>query len=335
MSVPVRIDTLGDGGARIAPAAVPAATDDAVAVDTAVLEVSGGHLSWSVLAPPSIPAAVLDDVELAQEWVWALYGERVALALADPPDTAVPAAPALAGLAATTWRLGYAHWAARWWPASGIDGIAALDDYLLSSDIAALTEECEFLLAGADAVAAEPDGQPISLSANDYALAAGSTADTARILGRGVGGWDWRRCPPGLLDASERAVSWQIIRSAGATLVRAQAVAAPGIPPRVPDHLRPWARVRTTAGAVAAELTLRGDVWAGEVAAPGAESGVAVDIYLPGCGAEIDDPDAAARRRRVREFAAARLRRAGAAAPDAADVPLRAEIAAAASDSDF
>lgn len=294
----------------IAPAGAPTTADSGPGLDTAVLEVAGGHLTWSLLAGHRVPAATLHDPDAAQEWLWALYGAEVALAADEytrPVD--LPARPEQPGLAAAVRRLGYAHWAARWWPASTVDGIAALDPELLDGEIAELTRYCESVLDGADSGLlaesgedAESEEGPETLSgdggpaarlpersadrASDYALAAGggpAARGAALPLGRGRTGWDWRLCPAGVVDASERAVSWELLRLAGSTIVRVNAVAAPSVAPGLPDYLRPRALVRTPAGPVDAALELSGDTWTGEVAG-GADSVLGVEIYVPGVG---------------------------------------------------
>lgn len=337
MSGTVRIRQAADGLWIVAPDGAPTVVDGAPALDVLVLEAAGGHLTWSLLTEQSIPAAVIDDVKLAQEWLWAVYGEEIALALDGGETGELTVAPGLPELVASAWRLGYAHWAARWWPASTIDDIAPLDDRLLLDEIATLAEACEMIVDGADEafdVAAPytvglPDGRG---RAEDYALAAGPAAGVpqgALVLARGTGGWDWRRCPPGLLDASERSVSWEVVRQKGITTVVVRVVAMPQR--SVPSHLHPQVLVRTAAGSAKATLALDGDVWTAEVPAPeGAESTVSVEVYVPGVGdAERSDP---AVRQQLRDLAAARLRQA---ADPTDDAPLLAEIAAAASDSDF
>ncbi|MFI7663800.1 hypothetical protein [Nocardia sp. NPDC049526] len=343
MSATVRIEPGGDGIWIIAPEGAPTVLDDAAAIDVLVLEVVGGHLSWSLLAGQTIPAAVIDDVELAQDWLWAVYGERIAVAIADTEsgeteftDEAEPVVP---DLVAAAWRLGFAYWAARWWPASTIDGIAALDDRLLDQEISILRMRCEPLLDDEEPASADESALSVEISprAEDYALAAGGGADRpaeALSLGRGTGGWDWRRCPPGLIDASERAVSWDSTRGSGTTTVRVTAVAAPQLGSAAPAHLRPRAVITTPVGTAEAELDLVGDLWTGAATTP-SDSVSTVDVYVPGVGApgepDLGGPEI---RRQIRELAAARLRRAT-AADDAVDAPLLAEIAAAASDSDF
>ncbi|WP_454199898.1 hypothetical protein [Nocardia sp. Marseille-Q1738] len=339
MSTTVRI-RYRDGLWIIAPEDAPTVVDGTAGVDVLVLEVAGGHLTWSLLASHATPAAVIDDRSLAQEWVWAIYGQEVSLALdeSDGDTSGYTAEPALPDLAARIWRLGYARWAARWWPASTLDGIAPLDEHLLEDEIAALNEECELIVDGADALEEIRSGTEALGRAEDYALAAGPVATVAPgalVLARGTAGWDWRRCPPGLLDASERAVSWEVVRAAGTTIVRVSAVAAPLSAVDVPAHLHPRARIQA-AGAVDVPLIRDGELWHAETAAPaGSEPGVTVEIYVPGVGVDEPEPDAVNRRAQIRALVTARLRRTADAPDNPVESPLLAEIAAAASDSDF
>ncbi|MEC3916177.1 hypothetical protein [Nocardia sp. CDC160] len=351
------IQRYSDGLFGIVPDDDPGALEVAAGPDVMVLEVLGGHLIWNVLAAREVPAALIDNIDLAQEWVWALYGEPVALALdgigadgAVGDSVAVTAAPARSDLAVSARRLAYAHWAARWWPASTLDGIAALDQALLDRDIAVLTEECESLVDGADALAPPtPASIERTRRASDYALAAGeeSRAGTM-VLARGTGGWDWRRCPPGLVDASESAVSWQLIRAASETTVAITVAAHPDLPPDLPPHLRPHAHIDTGRGELDAELHQADDTWVGESTLAAPTSGVRVGIHVPGFGPLPESSDsrahdadsagaaASALRDRIREFAASRLRLAATPADDRDPfAPLLAEIAAAAGDSDF
>ncbi|EID77800.1 MULTISPECIES: hypothetical protein [Rhodococcus] len=337
----VRIERAPDGVWIITPDDAPSVLDDTAGIDVAVLEVLGGHLSWSVLADHTVPVAVLDDVASAQDWVWAVFGEEVALAVAAGSGRDVTVSPARPRVADGARRLAYAHWAARWWPTSTIDAVPPLDEGLLNGEIATLVEECDLLVDGDDSVA--PTGPALADRpgrAEDYALAAGAAATlpSTLVLARGTTGSDWRRYPPGLVDASERAVSWVVVRAAGNTTVRVSIVAAPGLSEPVPEHVRPHALVGTASGAVDVALRLSGDSWFGESAAPpGSESGVSVDVYLPGFGvnghADDGGPEA---RERVRALVRRRLRRAAkTVSDDGPDSPLLAEIAAAASDSDF
>ncbi|MEU0871397.1 hypothetical protein [Nocardia brasiliensis] len=377
MNDAMRIHRTGDGLVVVAPAGAPTVLDAAARLDVTVLEVLGGHLTWRLLDGGPLPAAVLDRADLAQEWLWAVFGEQIALAVEAGADVELPAAPELPELVLSAWRLGYAHWAVRWWPASVLDGIAPLDERLLFDEIAVLSAECEMLVDGADQAVEEVDLPVYVGRAEDYALAAGPAAapSGALVLARGSTGWDWRCCPPGLLDASERAISWEVRREGGRTTVSVRAVAAPGLPAEVPEHLHPHAAIHTSTGTVETALALHGDQWTAEVATPDtADPAVRVVVSVPGVG-DVDygwggaEPDSgssgaaqsnpgpsgsesggpassnagqggsepsggsgdAEMRRRIRDFAAARLLRA--TDPDAA--PLAAETAAAASDSDF
>ena len=339
----VRIDRAPDGVWIIAPENAPSVLDDDAGVDVTVLEVLGGHLSWSVFAEHTVPVAVIDDVDSAQNWMWAVFGEEVALAVAaGETGSDVVVEPARPRVAAGARRLAFAHWAARWWPTSTVDGIAALDARLLNREIAALVKDCDLLVDGDDALA--PSGPTLADRpgrADDYALAAGAATATlpdTLVLARGITGSDWRRYPPGLVDCSERAVSWEVVRTSGSTAVRVSVVAAPDVSGPVPEHVRPRALVGTASDTVDVALHLSGDVWFGvSDAPPGAEAGVSVDVYLPGFGvngsAHVGGPDV---RERVRALARLRLRRAAEPAPDdGPDAPLLAEIDAAVSDSDF
>lgn len=334
----------------IGPPDAPTVLDSAPALDTIVLEVLGGHLSWSLLSGQRLPAAILHDLTAAQDWLWAIYGASVAVAATDHTEPVeLSAEPHLPEIATAARRLAYAHWAARWWPASTLDGIPVLDQRLLDDEIAALTEECELLVDGDDARPSVRESAvvPATARAEDYALAAGAkTGDTrgALTLDRGSGGWDWRRCPPGLVDASERAISWELTRTGGITVVRVRAVAAPGLAGEVPGHLRPHALIDTGDGVIDAELALSGDIWAG-VAETHSEVAVRVDIHVPGVGPGagpaigpsagpttepssgptvgpgVDRPAEPEIRARIRALAAERLRRAAESDTSATDNP--------------
>ncbi|MGW0638979.1 hypothetical protein [Nocardia salmonicida] len=327
----------------IAADGAPLVTDAAPGLDVLVLEVLGGHLSWRLFDSDVVPAAVLDDVEAAQEWVWAVYGEEVALAVADNRPRAVTAAPARGESAAALRRLAYAHWASRWWPASTVDGIPALDQRLLREEIELLTATCEMVIdEDADALFGEQElgaaqtsdgAASIGGRAEDYALAAGGADSTdGLIVARGSGGWDWRLCPPGILDAGEQAVSWQVSRTAGVSTVQVSVVAAPDCRQLVPEHLRPYARLRTQLPLTDVEmpLHLRGDAWTGSATLPDTpEKSPEITVFVPGVG-PVDQPeDESAVRDRIRRFVRARL------TDHTRDQRLNAETAAAETDEDF
>ncbi|WP_067649100.1 hypothetical protein [Nocardia harenae] len=316
-----------DGLTVLAPAGAPTVLDPVPGVGVLVLEVSGGHLTWDLFDDSGVAAAVLDDPAAAQDWLWALYGEAAAVAVADRVSGSLDLSPAAAGpldvspadpaQAAAARQLAYAHWAARWWPASTLDGIAALDQGLLDAEIAELTAACDALVDGADAVAPVP--VEVTARAEDYALAAGDGAPAGMVLRRGSTGWAWHRCPPGVIDASEQALTWESVRQGGAGVLRVEVVAAPRtVPVLVPAHLRPWVRV----GELRVPLDAAADRWVTTLATGDAAE---PELFVPGVGSA--QADSAADRVRVREFARTRLAGTGS--------PLRAESAAAADDSDF
>jgi hypothetical protein len=112
---------------------------------TAVLEVSGAVLSWSV-DDPSTPAQITFTDPARADWLWRVLGERGHSALAAAlegrtPDAAVELSgvDVLPGSLEPLRRLALGHWLRRWWPGSHRDGIAALDGALLDAEIAVLT----------------------------------------------------------------------------------------------------------------------------------------------------------------------------------------------------
>ncbi|MFF2085565.1 hypothetical protein ACFVVM_17455 [Nocardia sp. NPDC058176] len=379
----------------LAPDDAPLVIDAGPALDTLVLEVAGGHLSWSLLAGQEFPAAVLDDPDSAQDWLWAVYGEPVALAVADSYPQELTATPARPELATALRQLAYAHWATRWWPASTLDAIPTLDPRLLNDEITTLAEACEMALGDAESAerqglsdnrnamidppqrsadpktpresngtehqrwpirpgaggpggGADPHDGPGSEQiaseqrsrAEDYALAAGGAGATGGglVLARGSSGWDWRRCPPGIVDASEHAVSWQVTRASGVSTVQVSAVTAPDCAREVPEYLRPYAQV---VGSPAADsgggserytvpLQRRGDAWVGSVQAPGAvETGYEISVFVPGVGPENPPGDESPMRERIRAYVRQRLAGTG------DDRLLTAEASAAGEDQDF
>lgn len=118
---------------------------------TAVLEVSGAVLSWTLDDPPGDATVQITFTDLSRaDWLWRIVGEagHVAVVSAvngaapmnDEPHTieiaGVDVAPASV---ATLRRLALGHWLRRWWPASERDGIAGLDRALLDVEVALLT----------------------------------------------------------------------------------------------------------------------------------------------------------------------------------------------------
>jgi len=112
---------------------------------TAVLEVSGAVLSWTVDDPSTAAQITFTDPTRA-DWLWRVLGESGHSALAVALDGRTPDAAVeltgvnvLPGSLEALRRLALGHWLRRWWPASHRDGIAGLDGALLDAEIAVLT----------------------------------------------------------------------------------------------------------------------------------------------------------------------------------------------------
>lgn len=375
----------------------------------------------------------------AQQWLWALYGERTAAAVqtcvaGEPAGVRVTAdVTALAGAAA---RLGLGHWAARWWPASYVDGIPALEPDVLGLELAALTHWCQQLFdafgdfddfdgfldfgdfgdrhGGRDRFGDRPDGCAAQLIEDHQAAldpliqwwrAAPPSADTARhlesvlrllddaadgagldgqalrrlrsaleqhrpggttvdvgalfvrrdgyalaagdplvaggrVIARGSGTNDWRRYPPGFVDASETAVSWTA-RALGARrqieveIVAHVAAPVAGAPLVAEVGVNGGRRTRVP-------LARRNDVWTGraDLDPHGPDGAVPprfeVEVLLPGFDPGPGGPEDRADRDAIRALVRRRL--ATAAQPlaydgsphDASSGPFLAEIAAVA-----
>jgi len=93
-----------------------------------------------------LPDAFVDSVSDAQTWLWAVYGAGVARAVdacATGRARTLRTSADPGALAHDLHRLATGHWAARWWPASHLDGVPALDADLLGLELAALTHRCQ------------------------------------------------------------------------------------------------------------------------------------------------------------------------------------------------
>jgi hypothetical protein len=122
---------------------------------TAVLEVSGAVLSWTVDDPPGDAAAQITLTDLTRaDWLWRVLGESGHVALtsalgavapaADPPDgIEVIDVAIVPGSMDPLRRLAMGHWLRRWWPASRRDGIAGLNRALLDVEVALLTDDAQ------------------------------------------------------------------------------------------------------------------------------------------------------------------------------------------------
>jgi hypothetical protein len=400
----------GDGTIRILTAGPVGAPD----FTHAVLDVAGAVLTWPVLGDTGLPTAEIHDVSRAQQWLWAVYGERAAAAVhacatGELTEVRVPAG--LTPLAGSAARLGFGHWAARWWPASHLDGISALQPDVLGLELAALTHECQQVFddegdqpddcvaeligdhqvaldqliqwwhatppssdtarqlksvlrsvddaadgAGLDGEALRrlrsalerprPDGIPVDPTAlfvrhDDYALAAGEPLVTGgRLIARGAGTNDWRRYPPGFVDASESAVSWTARALGARRQIEVEVVAHIAAPVAAVPLA---AEVRVNDGPRnRVPLSRQVDVWTGRAdldlpageTEPRIELGVLLPGFDPGPGSE-----GGAERDAIRALVRRRLTAAADAlnSPpyDGTSRPFLAEIAAATADEDY
>ncbi|MBK3566254.1 hypothetical protein [Streptomyces sp. MBT62] len=417
--VEVRVTRDDDGNVRVA---VGSAGPD---FTLAVLDVAGAVLTWPVLGDPGPPTAEIHDVGRAQQWLWAVYGEGVAAAVhtcatGRLAGAGVPVDPT--ALAADAARLGLGHWAARWWPASHLDGIPALQPDLLGLELAALTHQCQQLFdasgdglgelgdfgdqpddcaaelieehraaldpliqwwraasadtaqqlervlrliddaadgAGLDgpelrrlrsvldrsspAATASLDPGRLFARNDGYALAAGEQLVAGgRLIARGSGTNDWRRYPPGLVDASETAVSWTA-RALGARRQFEVDVVAHSAAPVTGAPLA--AEVRVNDGPhTRVALARRDDMWTGraDLDLPPGETRprVELDVLLPGFDPG-PGPDTGAERDAIRALVRRRLATAALPVPNDAPphgsspAPFLAEIAAATTDEDY
>lgn len=113
---------------------------------TAVLEVSGAVLSWT-LDDPNDAAAHITFTDFGHaDWLWRVLGESGHVALASAVGSAeesrridLAGVDILPGSVGPLRRLALGHWLRRWWPASRRDGIAGLDRALLDLEVAVLT----------------------------------------------------------------------------------------------------------------------------------------------------------------------------------------------------
>lgn len=126
-------------------------TPDAPEV-TAVLEVSGAVLSWTVDDPTAGPQITFTDPVRA-DWLWRILGEeghdavtRALLGVSECPVVEVDGATVRTESLEPLRRLALGHWLRRWWPASQRDGIAELDGTILDCEVTLLTTAAEAYL---------------------------------------------------------------------------------------------------------------------------------------------------------------------------------------------
>lgn len=169
---------------------------------TAVLEISGAVLSWTVDDPAAGVHIAFTDLSRA-DWLWRVVGESGHSAIVSALGTAEERGPldvegvtvdevALEPLR----RLAFGHWLRRWWPASSRDGIVELDAPVLDGELALLTASAETFFSDdtLDSDVAEllrPHTVTLEALAGlgdpRIASLAGACADLAEDVGVGVG----------------------------------------------------------------------------------------------------------------------------------------------------
>ena len=122
---------------------------------TAVLEVSGAVLAWTVDHPTGDAAAQITFTDLARaDWLWRILGESGHVALTSavgaidrvddqPRSIELAGVDIVPGSTDQLRRLATGHWLRRWWPASPRDGIAGLNRALLDVEVALLTDDAQ------------------------------------------------------------------------------------------------------------------------------------------------------------------------------------------------
>lgn len=111
---------------------------------TAVLEVSGAVLAWTVDRPDAdVQVAFTDPART--DWLWRVAGERAhseivrTLEIGGAGPVEVDDVRLDSAALEPLRRLAYGHWLRRWWPASRRDGIAGLDSAVLDAELGLLT----------------------------------------------------------------------------------------------------------------------------------------------------------------------------------------------------
>ncbi|MEU9127005.1 hypothetical protein AB0D08_02620 [Kitasatospora sp. NPDC048540] len=195
-------------------------------------------------------------------------------------------------------------------------------------------------LSGFGALFARPGGYALAAGGpvTGAGAGAGSGSGSGRVIARGVGQCDWRRYPPGFVDAAEEAVTWTARAEGSGRRIEVEALAGAVVPA---DGVLLVAQVRVDgepAGRV--PLARRDDVWFGRadlVLPEAAAARIEVDVLLPGFGGSEDGPPApAADREAVRTLARHRLSMAAGPVPyDSPARPFLSEIAATDAAEDF
>lgn len=315
---------------------------------TALVEARGALLLWDALDRRAHPAAEIHDLDLAADWLWEVYGPEASNAILAGADRV--AAEGDSAVLAAARALAHLHWAEAWWPSSHEAAVPALPLGLLRAEAAQRTAGIEHLLDDEEAIeraladvdptevaAFEADpvlgsevralaagiaelaedcgvalrAEPARFAPQDWALAAGEQRPDDLEVANGSAPVDWAFVPQGLVDASGEA-TWTLAHRSGVSMLT---VAVPGAPD---------ARDTALVAAIGtATIDLQRDeqtgMFTGEVETPqgflmlpAADRVLRVHAPAFATASAATDPDAAARRTAIIEFARERL-----TAPDA------------------
>jgi hypothetical protein len=226
---------------------------------TALLEARGAMLAWDVLADHAVPAARIDDLDRATEWLWEIYGiDAVTAILGGAVEVTVPADGDWR-IRDAAWVVAHLGWIEAWWPASAKAGIPQVNPVLLQAERAVTTSDVEHLLddeeateralAAAEQLTSDPtvDARLVALAEDhgvalreaavpsraDFALAAGGGERSVGVtVLSGVNAVDWALVPSGTVDAAADA-EWAVVRSDGVTYLEVAVTLVPGLRPRL------------------------------------------------------------------------------------------------------
>lgn len=314
------------------------------------VQARGAVLEWPVGGSRFPTLTITDPADC--DWLWRLIGERghaAVISHAMGPAMMAEGAPAVpvdvewdAELLAGLRRLAHGHWLRAWWPASPIDGIAALDGVLLHAELALSAADLDDVLSdGADAVDGpeldglrahaeglrrragflDPDVSGLARAAlelieepapertgmwrDDYALVAGGRAGAdEEAIAAGTAAHAWQSVPAGTLDSSESAVAWTLDAAGTVELTVRAALVGGADATGIP--------VRATIGGVDVAGAL--DAEGVAVLTVGMDAADAwaldagdVDVRVGAGDPSGDGAETAGMRDRVRDFAATRL----------------------------
>lgn len=257
MNVRIRID---EGKATLSQSRPVA---DRPVIRTALIEARGALLSWDAVSDARFPDAEIHSPVEAAGWLPEIYGADIAAAVGAVAETTLPL-PENTELVDAVHRLAALTWTRDWWPA-GIR-TPALDDVILSAELAVAAHGVEHLLDDEDAVEralldavdapsalaalpmrlhadaatlrdaltdlAEDHGVALNpvvlIGAQEWALAAGDRTrpESGIEIGHGIAPVRWADVPAQTVAADSDA-KWSLRHAAGAPYLQVSVAAVP------------------------------------------------------------------------------------------------------------